>query len=80
MGGQIQYTFDAPSVTLNLINSGKIKAIAVAATSGCPTPATSRPSPRRPAVHRQQLDRHAGAPEHAARHRRQAEQGRRSRS
>jgi tripartite-type tricarboxylate transporter receptor subunit TctC len=36
MGGQIQYTFDAPSVTLNLINSGKIKAIAVAATERLP--------------------------------------------
>ncbi len=36
MGGQIQYTFDAPSVTLNLINAGKIKAIAVAATERLP--------------------------------------------
>jgi len=36
MGGQIQYTFDAPSVTLNLINSGKIKAIAVAASERLP--------------------------------------------
>ena len=40
MGGQIQYTFDAPSVTLNLINAGKIKAIAVAATERLPNAGT----------------------------------------
>jgi tripartite-type tricarboxylate transporter receptor subunit TctC len=30
MGGQVQYTFDSPAVTLNLVQAGKIKAIAVA--------------------------------------------------
>ena len=29
MGGQVQYTFDSPAVTLNLINAGKLKGIAV---------------------------------------------------
>ncbi|WP_170149553.1 Bug family tripartite tricarboxylate transporter substrate binding protein [Rhodoplanes roseus] len=29
MGGQVQFTFDSPAVTLNLINAGKLKGIAV---------------------------------------------------
>lgn len=29
MGGQVQYTFDSPAVTLNLIDAGKLKGIAV---------------------------------------------------
>lgn len=31
MAGQVQYTFDSPATTLNLIRSGKLKAIGVAA-------------------------------------------------
>jgi tripartite-type tricarboxylate transporter receptor subunit TctC len=30
MGGQIQYTFDAPATTVNLVKTGKLKGIAVA--------------------------------------------------
>jgi tripartite-type tricarboxylate transporter receptor subunit TctC len=30
MGGQVQYTFDAPATTINLVKTGKIKGIAVA--------------------------------------------------
>ena len=29
MGGQVQYTFDSPGVVLNLVKTGKLKAIAV---------------------------------------------------
>ncbi len=36
MGGQVQYTFNTPAVTLDLIKNGKLKAIAVATTRRLP--------------------------------------------
>ena len=33
MGGHVQYTFDSPSTTFDLIQSGKLKAIGVAGPS-----------------------------------------------
>lgn len=36
MGGQVQYTFDSPAVTLNLVKAGKLKAIAIAGKERLP--------------------------------------------
>ncbi len=40
MGGQVQYTFDSPGVVLNLVKSGKLKAIAVTGSQRLPNAST----------------------------------------